>query len=51
MLAWGKGFDRRITKLIRSAFETGALCSATAFIDLAIYMYFGHNLVHIVMYA
>lgn len=47
MMAWNKGFDRRITKLIRSAFETGALCSATAFIDLAIYVHFGHNLIHV----
>ncbi|KAF8492778.1 hypothetical protein F5888DRAFT_873617 [Russula emetica] len=51
MMAWNKGFDRRITKLIRSAFETGALCSATAFIDLAIYVHFGHNLIHVAMYA
>ena len=46
-----KGFDRRITQLIRSTFETGALCSATAFIDLAIYIHFGHNFAHVAMYA
>lgn len=46
-MGWGKDFDKRITKLIRSIFETGALCSVTAFIDLAIYIHFGHNFAHV----
>ena len=50
-MGWSKDFDGRITKLIRSTFETGALCSATAFIDLGIYVHFGHNFAHIAMYA
>lgn len=46
---WSKDFDRRISKLIRSIFETGALCSATAFIDLVTYALFNHNFVHVGM--
>ncbi|KAN0118011.1 hypothetical protein V8E52_005598 [Russula decolorans] len=42
-MGWSKDSDRRITKLIRSTFETGALCSAISIIDLAIYIRFGHN--------
>ena len=51
MAAWSKNLDGRITKLIRTAFGTGALCSATAFIDLAIYLHSGHDFVHVAMYA
>ena len=49
--AWNRETDKRITKLIRSTFETGAVCSAVAFLDLAIYLRDGQNTVHISMFA
>ncbi|KAF8481647.1 hypothetical protein DFH94DRAFT_403233 [Russula ochroleuca] len=44
---WNKETNRRITKLIRSTFETGALCSAVAILDLVVYLRDGRNCVHI----
>jgi hypothetical protein len=44
-----KETDRRIIKLIQSTFETGMLCSAMAFLDLAFYL--RDNSMHMFMYA
>ncbi len=47
-IAFSNDTDKRISRLIRSTFLTGALCSV-AFIDVAIYVHFGHNFFHIAM--
>lgn len=45
---WSKETDRRITKLIRPTFETGALFSVMAFLDLAAYLHMSY--LHVSMY-
>ncbi|KAH9988923.1 hypothetical protein BJV77DRAFT_718173 [Russula vinacea] len=47
--AWSKETDRRITKLIRSTFDTGVLFSAMAFLDLAAYLHMSYLHVSISM--
>ena len=44
MTAWSKMTDRRITKLIRTTFETGALSAAIAFLEFVLYIRTGYVL-------
>lgn len=44
---WGKASNKRITKLIRSTVETGVMSAAAAALDLALYLGFKHNNLHI----
>ena len=49
MTAWSKETDRRITKLIRTTFETGVLSAVIAFLELVLYIRTGY--VQYFMYA
>jgi hypothetical protein len=48
---WGKASNKRITKLIRSTVETGVMSAAAAALDLALYLGFKHNNLHIAVYV
>lgn len=49
MTAWSKDTDKRITKLIRTTFETGVLSAVIAFLELVLYIRTGY--VQYFMYA
>jgi len=44
---WSKATDKRITKLVRSTVETGVLTALAASLDLAFFLAFTHNNLHV----